>query len=134
MSARFCGALALCGLLSAAVPVLAHHAVQAQFDFEKPVELRGTLAKIEWINPHAYLHFDVKDETGKMRRWGFETIGPAALRRAGFARGASSFTIGDIYTVVGYAAKDGSDSAFATAILFPDGRKVTIWFGDPFAK
>jgi len=131
---RFCASVAVVGLLCAAAPAPGHHAVQAQFDFDKPIELKGTLAKVEWVNPHAYFRLDVKDETGKMRRWGFEAAGPAGLRRAGFARGANSFTVGDTYTFVGFMSRDGSDSAYATAVLFPDGRKITIWFGDPFAN
>ena len=133
MSFRFGGMLAVGGLLLAALPALAHHAVQSQFDFEKPVEVTGILTKVEWINPHAYLHFDVKDATGKVRTWDFETIGPAGLRKAGFSR-EGGFTVGDSYKVRGFAAKDGTDLAFATGVIFKDGRNVTIWFGDPNAK
>ena len=135
MKARLAAALALSGLFVWAVPLAAHHALQAQFDVNKTVELKGTLERVEWVNPHAYLYLGVKDEkTGEVKRWGFETIGPQALRRAGFARGPASFTVGETYTFVGFAALDGSEKAFTTAVLFPDGRKITLWFGDPFAK
>lgn len=135
MTFRFATALALCGLLGWVVPLGAHHALQAQFDVNKTVELKGTLERVEWVNPHAYLYLDVKDEkTGAVKRWGWETIGPQALRRAGFTRGPASFTVGETYTFVGFAALDGTDKAFTTAVLFPDGRKITLWFGDPFSK
>jgi hypothetical protein len=128
-------ALALGALLLSVMPLSAHHALQAQFDVNKTIELKGTLERVEWVNPHAYLYLGVKDEkSGATKRWGWETIGPQALRRAGFTRGPASFTIGETYTFVGFAALDGSDKAFTTAVLFPDGRKITLWFGDPFAK
>ena len=124
------GAAALCGLLLLTSSVSAHHALQAQFDTEKPLSLKGTLARVEWINPHAYFWFDVTDETGKVKQWGAETVGPAALRQAGFLRGPASFRIGETYTFEGFSAKDGGERIFTTAINFPDGRKVQIWFGD----
>jgi hypothetical protein len=109
----------------------AHHALQAQFDTTKPLTLKGTLARIEWINPHAYFWFDVKDDqSGAVKQWGAETVGPAALRQAGFLRGPASFRIGETYTFEGFSAKDGGERIFTTAISFPDGRKVQIFFGD----
>ena len=87
MTSRLLGALALCPLLLAAVPAGAHHAVQAQFDFDKELVLTGVLGRVEFINPHVYLHLDITDEaTGEVRRWGFETIGPNAFRGAGYTR------------------------------------------------
>jgi len=124
------GAVALCGLLLWTGSVSAHHALQAQFDTEKSLSLKGTLARIEWINPHAYFWFDVTDEAGKVTQWGAETVGPAALRQAGFLRGPASFRVGETYTFEGFAARDGGSRIFTSAILFPDGRKVQIWFGD----
>jgi hypothetical protein len=102
--------LAICGSLFAAVSIWAapHHSVQTQWDFNKPLQLTGVLIKVEWINPHAYIYLDVTDESGKVKRWAFETIGPAGLRRAGFARGAGSLKVGDTYTIAGFAAKNGS--------------------------
>jgi hypothetical protein len=128
------GVVALLALLLPAGSVSAHHALQAQFDTEKPLQLKGTLARIDWVNPHAYLWIDVKDDTGKVRQWGCETVGPTALRQAGFLRGPASFRQGDTYTVEGFAARDGSDRVFTTAVHFPDGRKYQLWFGDPNAS
>lgn len=124
------GAAVLCGLLLWTGAVSAHHALQAQFDTEKTLSLKGTLARIEWINPHAYFWFDVTDEKGQTKQWGAETVGPAALRQAGFLRGPASFRVGETYTFEGFAARDGGERIFTSAIMFPDGRKVQIWFGD----
>ena len=126
----FGGALVLSGLLLWAGPVSAHHALQAQFDTEKLLSLQGTLARMEWINPHAYFWFNVTDEKGETKQWGAETVGPAALRQAGFLRGPASLRIGDKYTFEGFAARDGGERLFTTKIQFPDGRKIQLWFGD----
>ena len=128
------GAVALCAVFLWVGSASAHHALQAQFDTEKPLSLEGTLSRIEWINPHAYFWFDVKDESGEVKQWGAETIGPTALRQAGFLRGPASFRIGETYTFEGFSARDGGERIFTTAIHFPDGRKYEIWFGDPNAN
>jgi hypothetical protein len=94
------------------------------------MSLKGTLARVDWVNPHAYFWFDVKDAAGEVKQWGAETVGPAALRQAGFLRGPASFRVGETYTFEGYSARDGGERIFTTAIHFPDGRKVQIWFGD----
>ena len=122
-----------CGLLVWAGSASAHHALQAQFDTLKPLQLKGTLARIDWVNPHAYFWLDIKDDAGTSKQWGCETVGPNALRQAGFLRGPASFRTGETYTFEGFAAKDGSERIFTTAVLFPDGRKIQLWFGDPNA-
>jgi hypothetical protein len=111
-------------------PVLAHHALQAQFDVNKPITFQGVLKKVEWTNPHVYFFFDVTDETGKVTEWAVETAGPGGLRRAGLSR-AGFFKVGDTYTVNGIASRDGSASAFLNDVTFPDGKVVRVWFGDP---
>ena len=132
MTRKLRRALALCSLLLLAVPVGAHHAVQAQFDFGNELVLAGVLRRVEFINPHVYLHLDVTDEaTGEVTRWGFETIGPHAFRRAGFTR---EFKVGETYTFVGHRARDGHNLGFIVAVLLPDGRKITIYSGDPVAS
>jgi len=123
----------LCGLLVWASSASAHHALQAQFDTLQPLQLKGTLARIDWVNPHAYFWLDIKDEAGTSKQWGCETVGPNALRQAGFLRGPASFRTGETYTFEGFAAKDGSERIFTTAVHFPDGRKIQLWFGDPNA-
>jgi hypothetical protein len=129
MSYTYCRVLTLGTLLFAAVPALAHHALQSQFDVKKPIELTGVLKKVEWINPHVYFALDVANERGKVTRWAIETVGPNGMRRAGLSR-AGFFKLGDTYTFTGIVAKDGSESAFLKAVKFPDGRVVTVWFGD----
>ena len=132
MTGRLLGGLALCVLLLAAVPVWSHHALQAQFDFDRKLILMGVLGKLEWINPHVYLHLDVTDEaTGEVTRWAFETIGPNALRRAGHTR---DLKVGETYTFVGYRARDGHNMGFLAAMRVPDGREIMIYSGNPVAS
>jgi hypothetical protein len=135
MRFRFSGALAAVGLLLATAPAMAHHGIQAQFDYDKPLTLTGTLHRVEWINPHSYMYLDVKDSTGKVKTWALEMLGPGALRKAGLSReNRSGFKVGETLTVNGFMAKDGSDTGFVKEIMMPDGRLITIWFGDPFAR
>jgi hypothetical protein len=86
---------------------------------------------VAWENPHAYFYLDVKDAGGKVTNWALETVGPGSLRRAGLVR-AGVFEVGQTYTVTVCAAKDGSKNlAWVKDFKFPDGKVVTIWFGDP---
>ena len=112
----------LCALVVAA-PVSAHHSVQAQFDIHKSVSISGTVAKIEWINPHSYLTVNVKGADGKVQKWAFELGGAAALRRAGMSRAdRGGLKPGDEVTVAALAAKDGSNSGFLQELKIADGR------------
>src|SRR5438874_13807275 len=112
----------LCALVVSR-PVLAHHSVQAQFDIHKSVSISGTVAKIEWINPHSYLTVNVKDADGKVQKWAFELGGANALRRAGLSRAdRGGIKPGDQVTVTALAAKDGSNSGFLQEIKMGDGR------------
>jgi len=116
------GTLAILGVLSTGV-AFAHHSVQAEFDMNKKVTLTGTIAKVEWINPHSYISIDVKGASGKMERWSFEMAGPGALRKAGLSReDRGGLKLGDPVTISGLAAKDGSTTGFLQEITFPDGR------------
>ena len=130
---RACVALAVFGLLVAVAgaPVLAHHAIQAEFDYENLDTMTGTLQKVEWVNPHAFFYLDVADEaTGEVTTWTISTLGPGGLRRSGLSR-RGYFNVGETYTITLYKALDGSDFAWLRDITFPDGRVLTIWFGDP---
>lgn len=109
-------------LLFAAMPAPAHHAFSAEFDAKKSVKVSGTVTKLEWTNPHAWLYVDVKDESGKITNWGFEMGSPNTLIRQGWSR--SALKEGDQITIEGYAAKDGSSLANARSVTLPDGRKV----------
>ena len=110
------------GLLVAAVPVLAHHSFEAEYDQNKPIKVSGTVTKIEWMNPHARFYVDVKDESGKTNSWNFELGSPNVLKRQGWQR--DSLKAGDSVTVEGYMAKDGSNLANARRVTLADGRKV----------
>jgi len=93
----------------------AHHSFAAEYDANKPVHLSGAVTKIEWTNPHVYFYVDVKDETsGKVTNWAFEMGAPAVLQRSGWTR--SSMKIGDVLTVEGWVAKDGTHHANARTV------------------
>jgi DNA/RNA endonuclease YhcR with UshA esterase domain len=126
--------LAVFGSLAAAT-AWAHHSVQAEFDLDKPFTITGTVTKVEWINPHSYLYLDQKDDSGKVTHWAFEMAGPGALRKAGLSRAdRGGLKAGDVITVNGVRAKDGSDSGLVRDLKLPDGRVFTIWTNDPNAK
>ena len=122
MTSRFCALVAGLGLLISAVPAVAHHSFEAEYDSKKPVEVKGTVTKMEWMNPHARFYVDVKDENGKVTNWNFELGSPNVLKRQGWAR--DSLKVGDMVTVEGYLAKDGSNLANARRVTLADGRKV----------
>jgi hypothetical protein len=112
------------GLLAAAAPAVAHHAFSAEFDRDKPFKATGVVTKIEWQNPHVWFYIDVKDEaTGKVTNWGWEMGSPNGLMRRGWTR--NSMKIGDVVTVEGSLAKDGSANANAsTVVLTGTGQKL----------
>ena len=124
------GAVLVFGLLLAG-PLYAHHSVQAQFDIHKTFTVSGTVAKVEWINPHSYLTINVKDADGKIQKWAFELGGPGALRRAGMSReDRGGLKPGDEVTASGLAAKDGSTTGFLQELKLADGR-VFKFAADP---
>ena len=110
--------------LLAAAPVWAHHAFAAEFDGKKPVKLEGTVTKMEWINPHAWIHIDVKDADGKVTNWMVECGTPNTLLRRGVNK--NSVTAGMAIVVDGYQAKDGSNRANGRDVTFADGKKLFL--------
>jgi len=102
--------------------VFAHHSFAAEFDAKKPVELKGTLLELEWVNPHAWIHMEVKDESGKVTKWDCELGSPNLLMRSGWRR--DSLKKGDVIIVNGSAAKDGTNLANAKTVKLADGTRV----------
>ena len=114
------GAAGLSVLLGA--QVFAHHAFSAEFDAKKPVTLKGTVAKVEWINPHSWIHVDVKNASGKVDRWMVEGGNPTVLLRRGINR--NSLPVGTEIVVEGYRAKGHPFRANGRDVTFADGRKL----------
>ena len=102
--------------------VLAHHSFAAQYDRNKPGTLNGPVTKVDWINPHARFFVDSKDASGKVVNWEVELAAPAMLLRRGWTR--NSLKIGEVVTVNGSLAKDGSNLLNATTVTLSDGKKV----------
>ena len=114
-----------CGwLLAAAMPVSAHHAFAAEFDADSPVEFSGKVTKVEWINPHVWIHIDVEKDDGTTENWGFEAGTPNVLFRRGFTR--RSLLPGAAVLVDGYQAKDGTNRANGRDITLADGTKLFL--------
>ena len=113
--------LALCGWASA---VSAHHAFAAEFDANKPVNFKGTITKMEWVNPHTWLHIAVKNDNGTMENWAIEAGTPNVLFRRGFTK--ESLLPGTEVLVDGYRAKDGSRRANGRDLTFADGKKLFL--------
>ena len=112
-------------------PALAHHAFAAEFDAKKPIKLRGTVTKMEWINPHAWIHVDVKKPDGTVEEWMIEAGTPNTLLRRGFTK--DSLKAGTEVVVDGYQSKDGSLRANGRDITLPNGQTLFLGSSAPDA-
>jgi len=131
MRFRVTTALWILGLACVA-PALAHHSVQAVFDIHHTVTVTGTVAKVEWINPHSYLTVNVKSADGGVQKWAFELGGQAALRRAGMSRAdRGGLKPGDAVTVSALPARDGSTNGALRELKLADGRDFKFGGEDP---
>jgi uncharacterized protein DUF6152 len=104
------------------MPAFGHHSETAEFDQNHPVKVTGTIAKVEWLNPHVWFYVDVKDENGNVTTWGFSAAPPGALMRRGITKEA--LVIGAVVNVEGSRARDGSNNASGRSVTFADGRNV----------
>jgi len=118
--------LALAGLLLAgtAGSISAHHAFAAEFDSNKPVNFKGTLTRVEWVNPHVWIHVDVKKPDGSVEKWAVEGGTPNVLFRRGVTK--QSLQAGMVIVIDGYQAKDGSRRANGRDLTLADGRRMFL--------
>lgn len=114
--------MAVCGAMLASAAANGHHAFAAEFDRDQPVELTGTVTKLEWLNPHARFYVDVEDEDGNVNNWDFELGSPNVLMRRGWSRHA--LKPGDVVTVSGWRARNHPYVGNARSVTLADGRKV----------
>jgi Family of unknown function (DUF6152) len=125
MQTKLFGVIAGTALLVAtATPLIAHHSFAAEFDADKPVKIKGKVVKVEWTNPHTWIHIEVPSPAGKADVWAVEGAAPNALIRRGWSK--NSLPYGIEITVDGFQAKDGSFRANAREVTFPDGTRLSV--------
>lgn len=129
MRGKFLIIAGLAGLIASAVPAWAHHSFAAEFDISKPVKLEGTVTTMEWINPHSWIHLDVKGPDGKVVSWMVEGGSPNILLRRGFTK--KSLEPGTVIVVEGYQAKNGENRANGANITFTDGKRLFLGGSNP---
>jgi len=132
MRTRLTIVLACACLFLAVAPLSAHHSFAAEFDVHRPIKMRGTVTKLDWINPHSWIYIDVKGADGKVVSWMIEGGSPNALLRLGFTKDA--LPVGSEILVEGFQAKDGSNRGVGQSVSFADGRKLFLGGSAPGAN
>jgi hypothetical protein len=107
------------GIFSLSLSAHAHHAFSAEFDAQKPVELKGTITQARWVNPHSWIYVDVKDKDGNVSNWGFEFGAPFSLKQKGLTK--TTLPVGTEITLKGYRSKNGENYGYSTSITLADG-------------
>lgn len=107
------------GVLGFSLPSYAHHAFSAEFDAQRPVEVKGTVTKAQWVNPHSWIYVDVKQKDGTVQNWGFEFGAPFSLKQKGLTK--TTLPLGSEISLKGYRAKSGENYAYSTSIVLADG-------------
>ena len=126
-------AAALSGVLLAAIPAVAHHSFNAEFDASKEVTVKGTIDHVDWTNPHVYWYLNSKDEKGQPVTWTFQSYPPGMLHRAGVSK--ASFKVGEQVTVIANPAKDGTQRYGSTRIItFADGHEIKLDLANEFKQ
>ena len=113
-------AAAFTGLAATSMPALAHHAFAAEFDADQPLDLRGTVTKVKWVNPHSWLYFDVKASDGTVTNWGVEFGAPNQLASKGLTK--ADVAVGSAIHIKGYRAKNGGPYGYSVTVTLADGR------------
>lgn len=124
MKAKLCVATAVAVLFVTALPLAAHHSFAAEYDRNKPIKLTGTISKFDLTNPHSWIYIDVKDGEGKVTTWGFETASLISLYRKGFKK--DTLKVGELVTIEGFLAKDGTHTGNGQRLTLPDGSTVIL--------
>ena len=122
-------ALTCAAVIGAGGPVSAHHSFSAEYDASRPLRLNGTVARVEWQNPHAWIYMAVADPAGTVVTWAIEASAPSALARLGLGR--ESVAPGMTVIVSGYRAKNGTPTARGLDLTLPDGRTLSLGSADP---
>ena len=113
-------------LSTTAMPV-AHHSVSGQFDVSQAVTLKGTISKVDWINPHPYVHLDVRDANGRATIWALSTLPIPMLRKAGLTKEALFGKPGEVVTIVAMPARNGKELGWITRITYSDGHYYRLF-------
>ena len=130
MKTKLAVVAAVAGMLVAAVPAWAHHAFAAEFDAKRPLTLKGKITKLEWINPHSWIHIEVTGADGKATPWMIEGGSPNSMFRRGFTQ--QSLALGTEIIVEGYQAKDGANRAVGSDLTFAsDGKRLFMGSSSP---